>query len=650
MNTTILTYWFITHKNDWFSKNGGKKQSFMDADITHKFGDLLEETEDYLRKNEITDINSQTLTYTPHGVLALIVLLDQMSRHIHRGNQDKIASNDVYALSFSKMLFKKNWDELLTDSQFMIACMPMRHYANPHTNHILSTKLDYLRCIKQLIEKRTSTLQDHGNLLKQFWKVTHEKQTELFQLFPRYFTSCKDSFVDILDKNALYSGVPSSNLNVHIEPIVKTVKKIVKQYETDSNTNTHYISLSGGVDSMVLAYILNNIDEGKVVAIHIDYGNRLESSAEATYVERWCGIQNPPIIFRSTRIHHTLRRGITDRNVYEEKTKQIRFEAYTKAIKEYSNGNGHMNLGHNYDDIQENVLSNIAKRGSILELSGMDVSNRINDVCILRPLLSIRKKDIFTFAHKYHIPYMKDTTPRYCIRGMIRHEVKPLLQKVYGDGVLDSFNLIANQSDEICKLSNTHMFREFMRRVQRSEVGAWVNYDGYEYHSIFFWKEVIARICHSIGCGSIRLNIIKHKLIPNLTSSKIIWNTGPTVNVCISNKSIYIIPSLKRQWRSSTFKISKRVSKRYSRKISFDDIMAGDIFYCIPCFTHEGKLIHTEYSGKKGTTPWAFRGNGLDTRMKSLLPILCIDTSDYSKDEIVNNDAYHILVKMQLIN
>ena len=52
------------------------------------------------------------------------------------------------------------------------------------------------------------------------------------------------------------------------------------------------ISLSGGVDSMVLATMLkhmaptfNNFD---VVAMHIDYSNRPESAAEAAFVEDWC--------------------------------------------------------------------------------------------------------------------------------------------------------------------------------------------------------------------------------------------------------------------------------------------------------------------------------------------------------------------------
>jgi len=73
-----------------------------------------------------------------------------------------------------------------------------------------------------------------------------------------------------------------------------------------------FISLSGGVDSMVIAKILAVLRArrhappttatatatataagavwpiGPIVAAHIDYANRAESSQEAAYVRRWC--------------------------------------------------------------------------------------------------------------------------------------------------------------------------------------------------------------------------------------------------------------------------------------------------------------------------------------------------------------------------
>jgi len=53
------------------------------------------------------------------------------------------------------------------------------------------------------------------------------------------------------------------------------------------------VSLSGGVDSMVLCTILSRLGRAaqppwRVAGVHIDYGNRPESAAEADYVQAWC--------------------------------------------------------------------------------------------------------------------------------------------------------------------------------------------------------------------------------------------------------------------------------------------------------------------------------------------------------------------------
>lgn len=38
------------------------------------------------------------------------------------------------------------------------------------------------------------------------------------------------------------------------------------------------------------------------------------------------------------------------------------------------------------------------------------------------------KADIFEFAHKYGVPYLKDTTGRWSTRGAMRNDLMPLLQ------------------------------------------------------------------------------------------------------------------------------------------------------------------------------------------------------------------------------
>jgi hypothetical protein len=62
---------------------------------------------------------------------------------------------------------------------------------------------------------------------------------------------------------------------------------------------------------------------------------------------------------------------------------------------------------------QENVISNIMKGSTLLELSGMTDESVVNGVKIWRPLLHNSKDQIYAFSEKYAVPHFKDTTPKW---------------------------------------------------------------------------------------------------------------------------------------------------------------------------------------------------------------------------------------------
>lgn len=66
------------------------------------------------------------------------------------------------------------------------------------------------------------------------------------------------------------------------------------------------------VIAKILTLLLNKFEFSEIIAIHIDYANRPESSREANYVEEWC--ISLGISFHK-RIINEVTRGITDRSV-----------------------------------------------------------------------------------------------------------------------------------------------------------------------------------------------------------------------------------------------------------------------------------------------------------------------------------------------
>ena len=136
-----------------------------------------------------------------------------------------------------------------------------------------------------------------------------------------------------------------------------------------------------GVDSMVIAKILRLIQQHRpqmrirsVLAMHIDYGNRPESAAEAAYVQRWCEGSSSSgssevegllggVACRVRRVEEVTR-GVTSRDEYEKVSRDIRYGFYRACIEEERGAQGRVSgvmFGHHLGDVQENVISNVMR-------------------------------------------------------------------------------------------------------------------------------------------------------------------------------------------------------------------------------------------------------------------------------------------------
>lgn len=185
------------------------------------------------------------------------------------------------------------------------------------------------------------------------------------------------------------------------------------------------VSLSGGVDSMVLLALLKRkgID---VKAVHIVYGNRAESLGELAFVGAFCrNIGVPLYVYRI----EWLRRGEVDREFYERMTRDIRFMVY-RAV-----GSVPVILGHIQDDVVENVWTNIANAQHIHNLKKMEEWSEEAGVTLWRPFLETGKNDIYECSRLMKVPYLKNTTPSWSNRGKFREKFHAATVEQYGEGI-----------------------------------------------------------------------------------------------------------------------------------------------------------------------------------------------------------------------
>tara|TARA_B100001989_G_scaffold252861_2_gene236631 strand:+ start:356 stop:1363 length:1008 start_codon:yes stop_codon:yes gene_type:complete len=284
----------------------------------------------------------------------------------------------------------------------------------------------------------------------------------------------------ILEHNDYQSVLKTTDDN---EYLVSELKNYCKEQTCD----TFIVSLSGGVDSMVIATIIKYIGHN-LVCIHINYNNREESTQEAEFLKQWTEENGIPLIYENIT---TMKRGEINRKVYEEETQKIRFELYRNVLKKYENSS--IILGHHDDDIIESVFMNVCKGRSILDLTVMKKECEKLGVRISRPLLGTRKSKIYEFAHKYNVPYFKDTTPLWSMRGKFRNDINPNLEKAYS-GFSNNLLSISEQSDQWFLMVTTHIIEPFMKTIVYKDNSVKLDIEKHKKSPECFWRHVLQTI------------------------------------------------------------------------------------------------------------------------------------------------------------
>jgi tRNA(Ile)-lysidine synthetase-like protein len=403
----------------------------LDANLAKNYGHLL---------------NQHTSNQKPH--IASVIIHDQLARHVARHIARNevtrhIAHNKVARHTLPKTLFEaqafiqdhlakaldyatKLWQTTdvtsLSDTDFTFLLLPFRHTNDPK-QCMWAAQMAWQRIKEQ-------NLPTPSTRLKSFLKATYKRmpmdQSDLIE---------HPSNISIDWNHTLYTDVleyaPTSIRWLDVSLLdVPTVTAALKGHPL--NTSPLIVSLSGGVDSMVLAAILRRLfPDRHLIAVHIDYCNR--TPLEERLVHDWAQILGMPYYVRKiTEIQKAPAMQLEMRATYETYTRDVRYETYRHVwrLETQSNSNAlpQVLLGHNQDDALENILTNIAHGEQYHCLRGMRLLTTIANIDFHRPLLNVTKADIYNAARALGVPYLQDSTPSWCKRGQIRDVVRPCLE------------------------------------------------------------------------------------------------------------------------------------------------------------------------------------------------------------------------------
>ena len=198
------------------------------------------------------------------------------------------------------------------------------------------------------------------------------------------------------------------------------------------NQSKLIIAISGGLDSVVLAYLCQKINLNIVLA-HCNFSLRdQESDTDEAFVVNLA--KQLGVAVFTTRFNT---------NAYVTKTKlsvqmaarELRYNWFELLSKEQKCD--YVLTAHHADDNLETFLINLSRGTGLEGLTGIpQVNNKI-----VRPLLPFSRADIKTFAQRNHISWREDSSNasvKY-IRNKLRHDVIPELKKI-NPKFLQNFN------------------------------------------------------------------------------------------------------------------------------------------------------------------------------------------------------------------
>jgi tRNA(Ile)-lysidine synthetase-like protein len=413
-------------------------------------------------------------TIAEENLIGRIIYFDQFYRHFCR--HGLITEDDVYSQrQIIVEVIKANYNKLkdFDEIEIIFALMPFKHIQHYdfifdflHNHWLPADKkiIDYVDLQKFYIDtyKKAFTLETvQVNLITKHDLLPYDASL-ICDYYPELYTSS--------DWNLSATAVAAGD---KLLPFLKPDKKVI-------------VSLSGGVDSMVMLSLLkyNKVD---VSAVHIVYGNRMESEHEYRLLSEFCTKLSVPLFVYRIK---WLKRGEIDRQFYEDMTRDLRFATYHAA----SEAEPCILMGHIKDDVVENVWTNIAHCHHLGNLKKMEAEEVQLGVRIMRPLLTADKADIYRVSELLGIPYLKNTTPSWSNRGKFREHFHKASVEQFGESIDTKIIEFAEAIQAQSKLLNVLLYEPIYNSFHNNKVNITTavkaNLDAAS------WLSVFEHICH----------------------------------------------------------------------------------------------------------------------------------------------------------
>jgi len=484
----ILDFWFENPSN-WIQTNK-ELQYDLDTLIHQNFYDKYQH---YLFEN-----------LSLLQPLPTIILFDQFTRHFCRINPDLnqyLREWTQKAYDISMELIKNDLVYDYKPNELIFILMPIKHIDIKNKGHIIFETI-HNYCHRKSYENLNSEPLKH---LNKFFIDSYKKYYCSENIIPT-IVDCSSTPPEITLECLENKPEGLLTTDFYLEKLDKVLlnkleQKILRILTTQKITGSVFVSLSGGVDSMTILFILNRLKKKYDIipkAFHLTYNNRLECTNEYQIIKWYCHLLNTPLY--NFEIKYLTRR-FSDRDFYETITRDIRFECYRK-LTNFPSGKSPIMLGHIKDDVVENIWTNLAHGRDIFYLRKMSICQEMLGIHIVRPLLDTFKSEILEYAKFNSIPWTLNTTPSWSNRGKMREHFHPLTIDMFGLDVDNHLLYFSDTLTEYKSYLNTVLFTPFQSNWIYShssgELRSATNkLNEYSTLGIHFWQTVFIDLFHN---------------------------------------------------------------------------------------------------------------------------------------------------------
>lgn len=186
--------------------------------------------------------------------------------------------------------------------------------------------------------------------------------------------------------------------------LVKKIEKNIAEHNLIASGDSIVVGVSGGPDSMLLLYALNELKDKlnfKIHVAHVNHKIREEAVYDESLVRDFCEKNDIQFFLLTVDV---LSEAKKHKISTEECGRCVRYEFFNELLEKTQSQK--IAVAHNLGDNAETVFLNLIRGAGLNGISGM----KYETGNIIRPMLDIDKKDILEFLKEKGIQYAIDKT------------------------------------------------------------------------------------------------------------------------------------------------------------------------------------------------------------------------------------------------